>query len=124
MTRELTLTFPAPADPLSMNEGDGRAQGRAKQAWRDAAYFRWCEAHPGVGPEGRAFPPAEVFTLLTFPVRRTRDPVNFARTVKAIVDGIRMAGAWPDDTDEYVTQHLPRLSVEASGLCVVRMVAR
>ena len=109
---EMVLQFDPPADPLSMNDKDNRENGRAKQVWRNTAYFRWIEAHPGMGPSGRAFPyPAEVRVTLPFPVARRRDPINFARTVKAIVDGLVMAGAWPDDTPEYVTQHIPTLVV-------------
>ena len=109
---EILLEFPPPAEPLSMNDKDGRETGRAKQAWRDRAYFGWIAAHPGQGPSGRAAPcPGEVFVTLPFAMNRRRDPINFARTVKAIVDGMVMAGAWPDDTPEFVTQNIPTLVV-------------
>lgn len=107
---EVTLIFPAPADPLSMNDGDGREQGRRKQAWRDAACYRWIEAHPGKGPRNRgALTPAVVRVALPFVVGRRRDPINYARTVKHIVDGLVLAGAWPDDTPEFVSQEIPTL---------------
>jgi hypothetical protein len=119
MTGEVVLEFPAPADPISMNAKDNREFGRAKQAWRDAAYMHWCEAHPGVGPSGRAAPvPAEVHVTIPFQKRRARDPINYARTVKHIVDGLVLAGAWPDDTPDYVTQHIPTL-VESHHLPVL-----
>lgn len=109
---DIVLEFEAPADPVSMNDKDNRAFGRAKQAWRDTAYYRWIEAHPGVGPKGRRAPtPAVVRVTLPFASSRRRDPINFARTVKHIVDGLVMAGAWPDDTPDYVTQELPTLVV-------------
>lgn len=109
---EIILEFEPPAEPLSMNDKDNRQFGKMKQAWRDTAYYRWIEAHPGVGPSARAAPcPAEVHITLPFVVARRRDPINFARTVKAVVDGLVMAGAWPDDTPDYVTQHLPTLVV-------------
>ena len=122
---EIVLEFPLPAEPLSMNDKDNRSTGRDKQAWRDTAYYRWVEAHPGQGPAGRAAPcPAEVHVTIPFPVHRRRDPINYARTVKAIVDGLVRAGAWPDDTPDYVTQHIPTL-VEARNLPVlIRISAR
>lgn len=125
MTDDVVMTFDPPAEPLSMNDKDNRASGRSKQAWRDAAYFHWCRIHPGVGPSDRAAPtPSVVHVVLPFDVRRRRDPINFARTVKAIVDGMRMAGAWPDDTSDYVTQELPTLTVGAKLPVVVRVSPR
>jgi hypothetical protein len=119
---ERVLVFPAPAPPISMNEGDSWKVRIAAAAWRDRAYFAWCEAHPGEGPAGRAFPfPANVHIVLGFPTNRRRDPINFAKTVKHIVDGIMMAGAWPDDTPEYVTQNIPLLA--KGGDCIVRVSA-
>ena len=42
----------------------------------------------------------------------------------AIVDGLVLAGAWPEDTLDYVTQHIPTL-VESHTLPVlVRVTAR
>lgn len=121
----MILEFPLPAEPLSMNDKDNRATGRDKQAWRDTAYMRWCEAHPGMGPSQRAAPtPADVRITLPFSTQRRRDPINFARTVKAIVDGLVLAGAWPDDTPDYVTQHLPTLIVGKNLPVVVRVSLR
>ena len=122
---DIVLSFDAPADPLSMNEGTSFIERMRKQAWRDAAYYRWIEAHPGVGPEGRAAVcPAEVHVTLGFTTNRRRDPINYARTVKHIVDGLVLAGAWPDDTDDYVTQHIPTLIARSDIGCVVRVSAR
>jgi hypothetical protein len=107
---EIVLTFEAPDDPISMNEGDSWKVRTKSSAWRDAAYYRWCEVHPGEGPSGRAFhTPAVVRVALPFRVQRRRDPINFAKTVKHIVDGLVMAGAWKDDTEEYVEQMIPTL---------------
>lgn len=123
MTTDVVLEFEAPADPISMNDKP-YVQRRLTPLWRDAAYMRWCEAFPGCGPSGRLAPnPAEVFVTLPFAIHRTRDSINFSRTVKAIVDGITLAGAWPDDTDEYVTQHTPMLVVGRLPV-VVRVTPR
>lgn len=109
-TSEITLIFEPPADPISMNSGDSWKVRKAAAAWRDRAYFAWCEAHPGVGPTGRAFPMgAKVHVHLPFSIARRRDPINYAKTVKHIVDGLVMAGAWEDDTIEHVEQNIPSL---------------
>lgn len=121
---ELVLTFEPPADPISMNKGDTWNVRTASALWRDRAHWAWCEAHPGVGPSGRAFPyPASVHVSLPFPAHRRRDPINFAKTVKHIVDGITLAGAWPDDTPKYVEQNVPALRVDPGGLVIVRVTA-
>lgn len=113
------MTFDAPAAPLSMNDGDGWDVRDRVASWRNRSHWAWIEAHPGVGPSGRAAPcPAEVRVTLPFGARRRRDPINFARTVKHIVDGLVLAGAWPDDTEDYVTQHIPTLVVGELGVTV------
>lgn len=118
------VAFETPADPISMNKGDDWKVRKAAAEWRDRAYFAWCEAHPGVGPAGRSFGHrAKVTTVLSFPEHRRRDPINFAKTVKHIVDGFTMAGAWPDDTLEYVDQQIPRLKVNDTNLVLVRVEA-
>ena len=122
--RELVLTFNAPADPISMNQGDTWSVRGDAAAWRDRAYYAWIEAHPAEGPSGRAFgSPAEIHIILPFPVARRRDPINFAKTVKHIVDGLVLAGAWPDDTPEFVTQHIPTL-VKGTVPVNVRVIER
>ena len=122
---EVVLVFDPPAEPLSMNQAASYGQRVSEQAWRDRAFWAWCEAHPGVGPSGRAFGcPADIWTAIPFDAQRRRDPINFAATVKRIVDGLVNAGAWPDDTPEYVTQHIPTLHVVAGGRVVVRVTPR
>jgi len=103
------LTFDAPATPISMNQGDTWSVRRDAAAWRDRAYYAWCHHWPNTGPSGRNLPPSAVHTALPFPTNRRRDPINYAKTVKHIVDGLTQAGAWPDDTPNWVTQHIPTL---------------
>lgn len=118
----IEIAFETPADPISMNKGDDWKVRKESAAWRDRAYYAWCEVHPGVGPEGRRFPGrARVTTVLSFPEHRRRDPINYAKTVKHIVDGFMMAGAWPDDTLDLVEQMLPRLVVNKTGLTLIRV---
>ena len=107
---DLLLSFTAPAAPLSMNEHASYGLRKREQAWRDRAHWAWIEAHPGVGPAGRRFADgANVYVSLTFPTKRRRDPINYAATVKRIVDGLVTAGAWPDDTPDHVAQHVPTI---------------
>lgn len=126
MTLDLTLSYPPPAEPLSMNDKDNRSTGRAKQAWRDRAFWALCEAFPGEGPSGRRLPPSDVMMVIPFDTARRRDPINWTRTVKATVDGLVNAGAWPDDTPEHVTQNVPALvdSDATGGMVLVRIVGR
>lgn len=123
-SREVVLRFPPPAPIMSMNDRGFAALRLHAALWRDAAHLWWVAAWPGVGPSGRAMPPSEVFTSLPFRTGGRRDPINFAPTIKHLVDGITTAGAWPDDTPEWVTQHLPTLRVNAGTDVIVRVVPR
>ena len=123
MIEDVVLGFEQPADPISMNQGDTWKIRAAAAAWRNRAYYAWIEQHPGVGPSGRAFGGrARVLVGLSFPQHRRRDPINFTKTVKHIVDGMVMAGAWPDDTLEFVEQNVPVLLINNSGICIVRVM--
>ena len=104
---DIVLQFPAPAPLLSMNTKQDRTSRKHHQAWRDAAYYRYIEAHPGVGPKGRALGPCVAHISLPIESARRRDPANFQATVKPIIDGIQRAGAWPDDTPDWVDQRNP-----------------
>ena len=97
-----------------MNQGDTWGVRKASAAWRDRAQVAWIEAHPGKGPKGRAFGcRARIHVELPFKNNVRRDPINFAKTVKHIVDGFVLAGAWHDDTLEYVEQTIPVLTVSS-----------
>jgi hypothetical protein len=111
---EWVVTFDAPAPLLSMNQKKNMASRRFEQEWRDAAYYAYVAAFPGMGPSGRALPPCIVHTLLPTRSERRRDPANFQATVKRIVDGIQRAGAWPDDTPDWVDQRNPRFYTDDS----------
>lgn len=111
---DLIFYFDAPAPLLSMNDKKNMTTRRHEQEWRDAAYWAYCAAFPGVGPSGRSQPPCIVHTLLPVKSDRRRDPANFQATVKRIVDGITNAGAWPDDTPDWVDQRNPRFYTDDS----------
>lgn len=131
---EVVIEFHPPADLLSMNKmpttGFRQKQWRAdKNAWKDAAYFAGCAAFPGVGPEGRAMPPCDVYVSLPVPGNYHRDPHNYEVTAKPIVDGLVMAGVWADDTPEYVNMKPIALRPVSPGewlkhKVIIRLVSR
>lgn len=101
-----------PSDPWSTNLDRSfskfeRAERIAE--WKGAAkvaYTGWCNSN-GVN---RSLNPALVRIHIPFRVNRRRDPHNYCGTVvKAVIDGLVMAGAWKDDTPEYVVHIEPRL---------------
>ena len=127
MKNEWVISFEMPAPLLSMNQKPSRTTTEYKQAWRDTAYYRYIEQWPGVGPKGRALPPCEAHILLPARTRVRRDSANFQATVKPIIDGITMAGAWPDDTDQYVDQLNPKFYFpgrDEKAIVVIRLVER
>jgi Holliday junction resolvase RusA-like endonuclease len=121
---DFNIVFVAPGALLSMNKQQSYSNRKLEQLWRDTAYYAYIQEFPNVGPAGRRLPPCHVRTALPIPDRRRRDPINFAATVKRIVDGITVAGAWPDDCPEFVTQHVPSFRVSKDQLVVVRITER
>lgn len=127
---EWVIQFDAPAEAMTMNNDKGRRDTIAKKmAWRDAAYYAWVEKFPGSGPSGRRIPPCDVFVAFPVAGNRRRDPHNWYPTIKAVVDGITRAGAWPDDTPEFVTTHEPTFLVMppsrfSYGKVTIRLVER
>lgn len=114
------LRFPAPhVKRLSMNDRLHWARAREiGDVWRDAACW-WATANKL--PKG--LPACEL--RVTFPVkdRRRRDSDNPAPTVKRIVDGLVLAGVWPDDTPNWVETLGSRFEVGAR-VVVVDLVRR
>lgn len=92
------------------------------QAWRDAAYVHYKDQLKGI-----ALPPCVMMIELPVTTKVRRDSSNFQKNVKPICDGIQRAGAWVDDTDEYVDQRNPTFRLVAKGgpkIVHVRMVER
>ncbi len=76
-------------------------KGRASLAW-----FSYCNGK-GLDP---GMPPSLIRVHIPFRMDRVRDPHNYCGTVvKAIVDGLVHAGAWEDDTPEFVEHISPIL---------------
>ena len=66
--------------------------------------------------------PSTVAICFGVPDKRRRDPSNLMPTQKAIIDELVRLGLWPDDTPEYVTEHMP--TIEISGLVTITIQPR
>lgn len=128
---DMVIEFPLPEELLSLNKLPGtergaRAHRARKNAWFQAAYYAAVAAFPGKGPSERALPPCEVYVSLPVRMERRRDPGNFTLTTKPILDAFVVAGLWPDDNPEWVSEQLVafRLTAESWPLVIVRLVER
>lgn len=119
------LRFPQPCQRLSMNDRLHWARRQElTKAWKDAAFW-WARSN-GL-PSRKVGDSVPMYVRVTFPVtdKRRRDSDNPAPTVKAIVDGLVLAGCWPDDTPEWVETLGSRFDPDAPrGLVVVELVRR
>lgn len=113
----LVIEFAAPATVMSMND---------RMHWRPKAALTalWVEAAQVAGLQWRRrtrWKPKPCTVQLVVPVRdnRRRDPHNYFATVKPVVDGLVLAGVWPDDTPEWVRTIEPAIAVGASLVAVV-----
>jgi len=106
---DLLISFDVPGEMMTLNKLPGTAwaakKHRAlKNEWMEAAYYAAVAAFKGAGPSGRALPPCDVYVSLPVWGERTRDAGNWTLTVKPIVDAFVMAGLWPDDGPDWVTE--------------------
>ncbi len=79
-----------------------RALARAK-GMSAVATHRAMSRHDPAGP---VFPLASVHVLIEWRWRdhgRRRDPLNWAPTAKALIDGLTDVGLWPDDSARHLT---------------------
>lgn len=84
-------------------------------AWRDAAFWHYKQQLGSV----KVPSPAIVEIHIPVPDKRRRDPMNYCGTItKAVIDGLVLAGAWPDDTPEYVRHLEPLLTTEKEQVYV------
>ena len=102
----ITLEFPQPCKPLTMNQRmHWAAKATMTRAWRTAAFI-------GASANGDWTPnqPRSIVQL-DIPVRSLkvrRDPHNWYPTVKACVDGLVDAAMFVDDSSEYVATVEPK----------------
>lgn len=104
----LDLGIP-PTAPLSINQErrmHWAAARRETRPWRDAACWLAMHAKLAALVAGQ---PAAVTVALPVRGHHRRDPANYYPTVKAVIDGLVLAGVWPDDTPDWVTVTEPVL---------------
>lgn len=136
MSRVVELVFPAPNNPLSINEANRMhwaAKRRRLEPWRDAAQYAWLAAskdHKYVKNK-----PCLVEIHLPFGDKRRRDPHNYSSTVqKVLIDalvrktetlnGKRVViwdGCWEDDNPDWVRTVEPVLYQGSD--CKIRITA-
>lgn len=123
----LTIEIPQPESPLSINRAAGRRWVSIRadvQAWKAAIAL---ELRPWIleQPSGTTFfidTPLIVVATLSFRTNQRRDPHNYTGTVvKAMVDGLTLAGLIPDDTAEFVSVLDPILRVDRSDLALLHV---
>lgn len=119
----VTLRFPAPNPPLSINRSNRMhwaAKKRALDPWRESVWASWVNCRR---KEKVKNIPCSVRVYLPFSVKRRRDPHNYTGTnVKAIIDALVTCGVWPDDTPEWVRVQDPVCVVNED--CRVVLVPR
>lgn len=107
----LDLGLP-PTPPLSINKANTMhwaSKARQLDPWKQATIVLAKQAKI---PEKVAERPARVRLVLPFRTKHRRDPHNYVGTVvKATVDGLVLAGVWPDDNPKYVEVMEPRLVI-------------
>lgn len=124
---------------VNMNDRRGwQARWRMEQRWQAAAAFQLGKlAHPLPRP----LPPCTIISTFIVKAWRGRDPMNFAPTIKPIVDVLSAnrrltqkmllvadakAHCWPDDTANWIHVREPRIHVnrESPRGVIIRAVPK
>lgn len=108
------LVFKAPNEPLSENKSrtiHWATRKRRLDPWKDAAFVAMHNALMATHDHKPV--PVVIQVVLPFRTAARRDPHNYTgTTVKAIVDGLRLAGLVPDDNAAWVTVNDPMQSIQ------------
>lgn len=108
----IQVQFEPPDKPWSTNQDRNLSPHKRAdriKTWKDRATYAWASYCNGMGLD-RDYGPALIRVHIPFKMDRIRDPHNYCGTiVKAIVDGLVIAGAWEDDTPEFVEHISPIL---------------
>lgn len=79
------------------------AEGERKRVLKSLAYYRAVNVRRDMRCREPVFDRVRVLCVVCYPKGVDRaDPGNFSHTVKALVDGLTMAGYWPDDDSTHV----------------------
>ena len=116
MTRQLTLTIPAPCDWLNSNQRLHRMVSAARiRTWRHETHM--------AAAEDDTWAPFDGPVHIVCTVHKTRagrwDAGNLYPTAKAIVDGLVDAGVIPDDSNDWVVGPDMRAGEKRPEACVV-----
>lgn len=101
---------PPPARPLSLNEERSlhwAARCARTAPWRDLTLVMARQARLRLAVAGT---PATITVVIPVPDNRRRDPANYYPVAKACIDGLVLAGVWPDDNPHYVQVNEPVLT--------------
>lgn len=124
----IEFEFPEPTKPWSTNEDrqlNRYARNDRVALWKAVTQLGWASKCNREGRPRAIGGPSLVRVGISFATRRRRDPHNYCGTVlKAIVDGLVLAGAWPDDTHEYLEHLAPSLRVDTTGTVSVTILPR
>lgn len=99
---------------MTVSAGARAARKRIKNTLKTLGHalaFNYINRHPGFEP----FQHVDVVYAILYPTRAVADPDNFFPTVKAVVDGMTLAGLWPDDSSRYIRQRTYLQSGRLSG---------
>lgn len=117
----LTLVFPPPNTPLSINKANKMhwaAKKRQVDPWREAIGWAWLQERKNWDLVKDK--PCSVQVVLPFRTKQRRDPHNYTGTVvKALVDTLVREGVWPDDTPEWVTVLDPVIQIGGDAKVVL-----
>jgi len=111
--------------PWSTNEDRNKNPYERAQIvalWKQSAFIAYRNWKVRARQDGHLEGKQIVTVEIAFPMNRERDPHNYCGTVvKAIIDGLKEAGAFPNDTFEYVGHREPRLVVGKDARPTVRI---
>ena len=113
----LLIEFDPPGKLLSMNDRmHWRPKAALTAAWVEVA---WRAGQQWARRQKWSPVPCTVQLLVPVRDRRRRDPHNYFATVKPVIDGLVLAGLWPDDTPEWVRTIEPALVLGATRVGVL-----
>lgn len=125
---ELLITFPKPEEAWSINQDrkiHWSARSRLKKAWKHTAWGYAIQAKGTAHPGFTHLDPSLIRVLIPFSKAGRRDPHNYTGTVvKAIIDGLVLAGFWPDDTAEWVEVADPVLIIDSDALVQIHIIPK
>lgn len=115
----LIIRGPQPAPLFNMNKEPSTTRERIqrskdKVAWRDAVYYATL-AEVRRLKLSLPLAPSNVQIELGVPDARIRDPHNYERTAKPMIDALVLAKLWPDDNPQFVSMQPIRLVLERVG---------